>query len=101
VIVRFYEDPVCPEAGEIVVQVGPHLVHIWREEPARLDQAPYFCPALYVRSTDEGKPNAENYDLCIRRDWSDMEIDPDYGAEAPRALLAKMLCCSAEVRKQR
>jgi len=84
-------DPFERDEGELVIDVTPWRVHVWREYPDMLDEPPYFCVHLYLRSVEEKRPNAHNYSLVVRKDWSDLQTDPEYGASVPKRVLIKAL----------
>lgn len=84
-------DPFEREEGELVIETTPCSVEVWHEYPRMLDEPPYFCVNLFLRSSAERRPNAFRYGCPHRNDWSDLEANPDYGASIPKRALIKAL----------
>ena len=84
-------DPFDRDDGELVIEVTTHRVNVWHEYPDLLDEPPYFCVDLFLRSGEERRPNAFRYGCPHRSDWSNLQVDPEYGSSIPRSVLIKAL----------
>jgi len=88
----FQELRVADDGGEWVCEFNAHMLHVSFERPAYLDQPPYMCVQLALDSYESNEPARRNYAITAKkRDWSDMEPDPEMGCSLPMAAVREIV----------